>query len=61
MLYFTSCGGNEEKTGSDTTTTTTTTDTMTTTTAGPTGTAAVDTTPVDMMVARHKVKNFNEW
>ena len=60
MLYFTSCGGNEEKTSSDTTTTTTT-DTMTTTTAGPTETAVADTTPVDMMVARHKVKNFNEW
>jgi hypothetical protein len=60
ILYFTSCGGNEEKTSSDTTTTTT--DTMTaTTTTGPAEPASVDTTPVEMMVARHKVKSFNEW
>lgn len=60
LLYLTSCGGNEEKTSSDTTTTSTS-DTMTTTTAGTTEPAAADTTPVEMMVARHKVKNFTSW
>jgi hypothetical protein len=60
VLYLTSCSGNEEKKASDTTTVTTS-DTMTTTTAGTTAPAAADTTPVAMMVARHKVKNYTDW
>lgn len=60
VLYFTSCGGNEEKTSSDTTSVTTA-DTMTTTTAGTAEPATADTTPVGIMVARHKVKNFTDW
>ena len=60
-LFLTSCGGREEKTttaGSDTTTTTAPTTTTTTSTAP---SSTVVTTPQNMMIARHKVANFEKW
>ena len=58
LLLVTSCGGRDEKTGTSTTATdSTTTATSATTTSAP----AIDTTPVTIMIAKHKVTNFAKW
>jgi hypothetical protein len=63
LLVLSSCSGNETTTTEDTSTTTTTTDTMNTGTTATTGTATptFDTTRMHMMLAIHRVKNFNTW
>jgi hypothetical protein len=62
MFFLISCGGsgNEEKSTTDTTTAKTDTTTATTATPQPSASAIV-TTPQDMMVATHKVKDFDKW
>jgi len=62
MVFLASCGGggSEEKSTTDTTATKTDTTTATTTTPHPTASAII-TTPQDMMVATHKVKDFAKW
>ena len=55
-FFFTSCGGNEQKTNTETVSSDTT---ATTTTTAPVTTTI--TTPENMMVARHKVSNFTKW
>jgi hypothetical protein len=57
LLLLTSCGGREEKTETNTTATDTTVATTSETPTQPT----MDTTPLHMMVATHRVKNFNQW
>jgi hypothetical protein len=56
VFFLTSCGGSEEKSGD---TDTTTTDTTTSATTLETNT--IVTTPQNMMVATHKVKDFTKW
>ncbi len=60
VIFLTSCGGggSEEKSSTDTTANTDTTSTAATT---PTATSTISTTPQDMMVATHKVKDFAKW
>ena len=62
LLLFTSCGGNEQNTNNDATSsdTTTTTSTQTSTTGTATPSTTV-TTPQHMMIAVHRVSNFNRW
>jgi hypothetical protein len=52
-----SCGGNE----ADTETETTDTDTTTTTMTQPTAPSPIDTTPIQLLVIRQKVRNFAAW
>ena len=66
MLFFTamvvcSCAGNEEKTNTDTTARAGTDTTVTTSTTPAHTQSTVSTTPLNMMVARHKVANFAKW
>jgi hypothetical protein len=61
-FFLISCGGgssNEQKSTSDSTTTDTTATTTAPTTQTPTST--IVTTPQDMMVVTHKVKDFAKW
>jgi len=58
-IFLTSCGGNEEKKGTDTTTATDTAAASTTTPAPAPST--IVTTPENFMIARHKVSNFAKW
>ncbi|TMI83690.1 MAG: hypothetical protein E6H10_07420 [Bacteroidetes bacterium] len=62
VFFLISCGGggSEEKSTTDTTTATTDTTTATNTTTQPPA-SAISTTPQDMMVAMHKVKDFAKW
>ena len=53
-----SCGGNEEKKSSESTKDTTATSTTTATT---TPASTIVTTPQNIMVAKHKVANFDKW
>lgn len=57
-LFLISCGGNEEKKSSESTKDTTTTSTATVTT---TPANTIVTTPQNIMVAKHKVANFDKW
>lgn len=59
VLFLISCGGNEDKSSTDTTTTSDTTSTATTSTETPANT--IITTPQNMMVVTHKVKDFAKW
>jgi hypothetical protein len=54
-----SCGGNDADTETDTDTVTT--DTTTTNTSQPTAQAAIDTTTIQLMLIRQKVRNFASW
>ena len=54
-----SCGGNEAETETDTTVTDT--DTTTTTMTQPTGPSSIDTTPIQLMLIRQKVRHFDAW
>jgi hypothetical protein len=60
VIFLTSCGGggSEEKSSTDTTTNTDTTSTAAT---APAATSTISTTPQNMMVATHKVKDFAKW
>ncbi|HEV8286908.1 MAG TPA: hypothetical protein VGQ09_21510 [Chitinophagaceae bacterium] len=60
VLFLTSCGGggNEEKASTDTTGTSTDTTTAATSTIPA---STISTTPQNMMVATHKVKDFAKW
>lgn len=59
LFLFTACGGNEQNANTDTTSGDTATTTSTpTTTATP---STIVTTPQPIMVARHRVTNFNRW
>jgi len=62
MFFLISCGGGgrEEKSTTDTTTAKTDTSTATSTTPQPAA-STISTTPQDMMVAMHKVKDFDKW
>jgi len=62
MFFLISCGGggSEEKSTTDTTAAKTDTTTATTTNPQPTASAII-TTPQDMMVVTHKVKDFTKW
>jgi hypothetical protein len=58
VFFFYSCGSNEEKSNSETKST------DSTVTPEPAPTAPVSTivtTPVNMLIVRHKVANFNKW
>ncbi|MGE5107648.1 MAG: hypothetical protein ACM3H8_08890 [Sphingobacteriales bacterium] len=57
LLIFTSCGGGADKK----TTESTGTDTSAAKPAEPTPVNTIVTTPENMMLARHKVKNFTAW
>ena len=57
-MFFTACGGKEEKTTTDSTSMTTDTTMHTTTTTTP---ATPATTTATVMVVKHKVANFNKW
>jgi len=59
VLFLTSCGGNEEKPSTETTSTDTTTSTAASTATTPTNT--IITTPQNMMIVTHKVKDFAKW
>lgn len=54
-----SCGGNDADKETDATDTSTTT--TTTTTTQPTPSSTVDTTPIQLMLIRQKVRNFAAW
>jgi hypothetical protein len=57
-----SCGGNDADTDTDTATTDTINTTDTTTMASqPTAAPAIDTTPIQLMLIRQKVRNFAAW
>ena len=62
-FFFSSCGSNEQKStetaGMDTTTTSS--ETTTTGTTAATGTSNIVTAAQNMMIARHKVANFEKW
>lgn len=62
MFFLISCGGggSEEKSTTDTTATKTDTTTATSTMPQPTASAII-TTPQDLMVVMHKVKDFDKW
>lgn len=62
MFFLISCGGggSEEKSTTDTTATKTDTTTATSTMPQPAA-SAITTTPQDLMVATHKVKDFAKW
>jgi hypothetical protein len=57
VLFFSSCGGNEDKTNTDTTTT----DTSANATPPPAPVNTIITTPQNMMVVTHKVADFAKW
>jgi len=59
LFLYTSCGGNDQNTNTGTASS----DTATTTSAQTTTTtpASIVTTPQPMMIAQHRVKNFNSW
>jgi len=57
VLFLVSCGGKDEKASTDTTST----DSTTATTTTPEAVNTIITTPQSMMVATHKVKDFDKW
>lgn len=62
LLFASSCGNNEQKTDSESTNgDTTTTTTSTTSNTQDIAPSTIVTTPQAMMVARHRVSNFNKW
>jgi hypothetical protein len=61
MFFLISCGGGGSEEKSTTDTTATTTDTTATSTTMPSQTNTITTTPQDLMVVTHKVKDFAKW
>jgi hypothetical protein len=61
MFFLISCGGGGSEEKSTTDTTTATTDTTATSITPQPSASAIVTTPQDMMVATHKVKDFDKW
>ena len=57
VFFLTSCGGSDDKTGTDTTDTTT----NATSSEPAMETSTIVTTPQDMMIVRHRVANFAKW